>query len=67
MVKPRKPRDIKVKSDVGFYIQVYRGGGASIKGDVDSFRDIYANDARKLAAWLLKAADWLEARERDEG
>lgn len=64
MGKARKPGSLKTPFLIkGLYhtLATIKDNGAEVKvGGLDS------DHCRKLAAWLLKAADWLEARERDD-
>lgn len=67
MGKPRKPRDIPYVATIDRYFQQYSTKeevAAHIHQDCHDYSS--TKEMRKLAAWLLKAADWLEGRERDE-
>jgi len=58
MTKPRKPRPIK-------HAQVWQALDHPYPTiDLNSSVDMDYKEARKLAAWLLKAADYLEAQDK---
>lgn len=69
--KPRKPKSFKSGEYTSAGIDwVYFNGGIEDQAvyiggqDIIDIQQIYVlkNDVRKLAAWLLKAADYLESK-----
>ena len=60
-VRTRKPRHFSGAIGAMFYVPESNMDGAMIVAD-NFMIGADSNECRKLAAWLLKAADWLDAK-----
>jgi hypothetical protein len=63
--KVKKPKFIEIRNKVSFGIEQQKfGGQVYIIRPTFGAEDVNSQECRKLAAWLIKAADYLEAKDK---
>ncbi len=64
--KPRKPSELKIGPELTVFAEGVPGECAAIitSAPASPFKEgtLYPNEVRRLAAWLLKFAEWAESK-----